>query len=221
VISDKLFSYDIPAPAVINYEKDSSYIFCIIIKSLKGERFIEPRKYSWIWSKFYTPGQHRIRNSIFFLTSFRCINGKFVLQWDAPIPSHGGFNMMHYKKWDKFNIPFIQMNFYYRRGTGHINIIIFLLMELIINHTYWWRTEVLNFKRTIADVNDDRFPDYYEHIYYDLWDRVFTKDSVTFIWNLKNGVSINTRNKKQTRLYWKILYLFYRLVLIKHYPVVA
>ena len=46
VISDKLFSYSIPGPTVIYYEKDSSHIFCIIIKSLKGERFIEPRKYS-------------------------------------------------------------------------------------------------------------------------------------------------------------------------------
>ncbi len=44
-----------------------------------------------------------------------------MLQWDAPIPSHGGFNMMHYKKWDKFNIPFIQVNFHCGRGTGHIN----------------------------------------------------------------------------------------------------
>ena len=59
----------------------------------------------------------------------------------------------------------------------------------------------INFKRTIANVNDDRYPDYYEHIYYDLDDRVFTKDSVAFVWKQMDSVYFNTRNNKQTRLY--------------------
>ena len=59
----------------------------------------------------------------------------------------------------------------------------------------------INFKRTIANVNDDEFPDYYEHIYYDLGDRIFSKDSVAFMWNTKDNVYVNSRNKRQTRSY--------------------
>ena len=36
----------------------------------------------------------------------------------------------------------------------------------------------INFKRTIANFNDNRYPVYNEYIYYDLDDRVFTMNSV-------------------------------------------
>ena len=58
-----------------------------------------------------------------------------------------------------------------------------------------------SFKRTLANVNNDKFPDYFEHIYYNLKDRVFSNDSVAFIWSEKDTLYINTRNQKQTRRY--------------------
>ena len=61
--------------------------------------------------------------------------------------------------------------------------------------------EGINFKRTISNVNADEIPDYYEHIYYDLGDRIFSKDSVAFVWNAKDSVYVNSRNKRQTRPY--------------------
>jgi len=61
--------------------------------------------------------------------------------------------------------------------------------------------EGINFKRTIANVNNDKFPDYYEFIFYDLEDRVFSRDSVAFIWQPEESVYVNTRNRKQTRPY--------------------
>ena len=58
-----------------------------------------------------------------------------------------------------------------------------------------------NFKRTLANVNNDKFPDYYEHIFYNLNDRVYSKDSVAFKWSVKDTLYINTKNQKQTRRY--------------------
>ena len=201
VNSYKLLSYDIPEPAVIYYEKDSSYIFCVIAKSRKGERFIEPKNIVGYDQSFIDLDSTELGSAFFFLTLFKCLIGRFEPQWEAAIPSHGGFNMMHFKLWDKVKIPYIRVNFHYGRGTGHIDYNYFLV-DGINNKPHLLMTyRGINFKRTIANVNDDRFPDYYEHIYYDLGDRVFTKDSVAFIWNLKDGVYINTRNKKQTRLY--------------------
>ena len=61
--------------------------------------------------------------------------------------------------------------------------------------------EGINFKRTIFNANDDKYPDYYEHIYYDLGDRVFSRDSVAFVWDVKDSVYVNSRNKRQKRPY--------------------
>jgi hypothetical protein len=61
--------------------------------------------------------------------------------------------------------------------------------------------EGINFKRTITNYNNDQFPDYYEHIYYDLGDKIFSKDSVAFVWNEKDSVYVNTKNNRQTRRY--------------------
>ena len=58
-----------------------------------------------------------------------------------------------------------------------------------------------SFKRTLANINNDKYPDYYEHIFYNLADKVYSKDSVGFVWSVKDTVYINTRNKKQTRRY--------------------
>ena len=56
----------------------------------------------------------------------------------------------------------------------------------------------LNFLR---NVNKDEFPDYYEHVYYDLDDRIIHKDSVAFVWKQNARVYMNTVNRKQTRPY--------------------
>jgi hypothetical protein len=76
------------------------------------------------------------------------------------------------------------------------------LIDGIANKPHLLMTyEGINFKRTIANVNDDEFPDYYEYIYYDSGNRIIEKDSVSFIWNIKDSVYVNTRNHRQTRPY--------------------
>jgi hypothetical protein len=59
----------------------------------------------------------------------------------------------------------------------------------------------INFKRSEADFNRDAFPDYYEHVYYDLDDRIIHRDSVPFVWKQNDRVYVNTVNRKQTRPY--------------------
>ena len=61
--------------------------------------------------------------------------------------------------------------------------------------------EGINFKRTIANVNKDKFPDYFEYIYYDDGKNIIPGDSIPFIWNQKDSVYQNLLNKKHTRPY--------------------
>jgi len=93
------------------------------------------------------------------------------------------------------------VNFHYAQGIGHIDYNYFFI-DGITNQPHLLMTyEGINFKRTIANLNEDEFPDYYEYLFYDLGNKVFTKDSIGFIWNSVKNVYVNTRNNKQTRLY--------------------
>ncbi len=201
VNTDKTLSYSIPKPAVIYYKKDRSYIFGVIAKSREGERLIEPKNIVGYDQSFIDLDSTELGTAYFYLTLFRCQNGYFETVWESLIPSHGGFNNITLKHWNYKNFPFIEVNFHYGRGTGHINYNYFLI-DGINNQPHLLMTyKGINFKRTISNVNDDQFPDYYEHIYYDLGDRIFSKDSVAFVWNTKDRVYVNSRNKRQTRPY--------------------
>ena len=201
VNTDKTLSYSIPKPAIVYYKKDRSYMFGVIAKSREGERLIEPKNIVGYDQSFIDLDSTELGTAYFYLTLFRCQKGYFETVWESLIPSHGGLNNITLKNWTFNNIPFIQVNFHYGRGTGHINYNYFLI-DGIKNQPHLMMTyKGINFKRTIANVNDDDFPDYHEHIYYDLGDRIFSKDSVAFVWNVKDSVYVNSRNKRQTRPY--------------------
>lgn len=199
--SDKTLNYSIPKPAVIYYNQDERYIFCVIAKSRAGERLIEPTNIIGYDQSFIDLDSAELGTAFFYLSLFKCFNDTFEEIWEALIPSHGGFNTISYKQWDKQNIPYIEVNFHYGRGSGHINYNYFLLDDINNKPHLLMTYKGINFKRTIANVNDDNYPDYYEYIYYDLGDRVYSKDSVAFVWKENDSVYVNTRNQKQTRLY--------------------
>jgi hypothetical protein len=201
VNTDKTLSYSIPKTALLYYRKDRSYIFGIIAKSREGERLIELKNIVGYDQSFIDLDSTELGTAYFYLTLFRCLNGKFETVWESLIPSHGGFNNITMKNWNYKNIPFIEVNFHYGRGTGHINYNYFLIDGINNRPHLLMSYEGINFKRTISNVNSDEFPDYYEHIYYDLGDRIFSKDSVAFVWNVKDSVYVNSRNKRQTRPY--------------------
>ena len=194
-------TYSVPKPALIYYGKKHNLIFAVIAKSKPGERLIETKNIVGYDQSFIDLDSTELGTAFFYLTLFKCENGNFSRIWEVPIPSHGGFNNFSIKRWRYKNIPYVQVNFHYARGIGHINYNYFLINGIIREPHLLMTYEGINFKRTIANVNNDDFPDYYEHIYYDLGDRVFSRDSVAFVWNSKDSVYVNTRNKRQTRPY--------------------
>lgn len=199
VESDKSVTYNIPKPAVIYYDKN--YILCLIAKSKEGERLIEVKNIVGYDQSFIDLDSTELGTAFFFLTLFGCKDGAIQRIWESPVPSHGGFNNMMLRKWQSKNIQYVKVNFHYAQGTGHIDYNYFLV-DGITNPPHLLMTyQGINFKRAIADLNEDSYPDYYEYLYYDLGDKVFPKDSIAFIWDPVKNVYVNTRNSRQTRLY--------------------
>ena len=196
---DKTLTYNIPRSAVIYYDKN--YILGIIAKSREGERLIEVKNIIGYDQSFIDLDSTELGTAFFYLTLVECSDESFKVIWESPIPSHGGFNNMSLKKWNYTNTPFVKVNFHYAQGIGHIDYNYFFI-DGITNQPHLLMTyEGINFKRTIANLNEDEFPDYYEYLFYDLGNKVFPKDSIGFIWNSVKNVYVNTRNNKQTRLY--------------------
>ncbi|MFC2103238.1 hypothetical protein ACFLSS_02295 [Bacteroidota bacterium] len=198
---DKLFGYSLPKPALIYFEKDRRYIFAVVAKSREGERLIEPQNIVGYDQSFIDLDSTELGTAYFYLTLFKCDAGSIEKIWESLIPSHGGFNRIILRNWRYKGTPFIETNFHYGRGTGHINYNYFLIDGVNKKPHLLMTYEGINFKRTVTNYNNDKYPDYYEHIYYDLGDRIYSKDSVAFVWNEKDSVYVNTKNNLQTRPY--------------------
>lgn len=197
---DKTLTYNIPRSAVIYYDKD--YILGIIAKSREGERLIEVKNIIGYDQSFIDLDSTDLGTAFFYLTLFECTDDEsFKLIWESPIPSHGGFNNMSLHRWKYKNTSFVKVNFHYAQGIGHIDYNYFFIDGLTNQPHLLMTYEGINFKRTIANLNDDNYPDYYEYLYYDLGNRVFPKDSIGFIWDTAKNIYVNIRNKRQTRLY--------------------
>ncbi len=200
---DKTTTYNIPKPAIIYFtEKDGSkFVFTVIATSRAGERLIEPTNIIGYDQSFIDLDSTKLGTPFLYLVLFECKGENLFKQWEAPIPSHGGFNSITLKKWGFNGTYFLENNFHYAQGVGHIDYNYFLI-DNIRDYPHLLMTySGTSFKRTLANVNNDKFPDYFEHIYYNLKDRVFSNDSVAFIWSEKDTLYINTRNQKQTRRY--------------------
>ena len=198
---DKSTTFSTPKLAVIYPSKFPGYIFGVIAKSRAGERLIETKNIVGYDQSFIDLDSTELGTAFFYLTLFQCVNNSFNVIWETPIPSHGGFNKISQKFWKYNRTDFIEVNFHYGQGTGHINYNYFLIDGITSKPHLLMTYNGINFKRTIANFNDDKFPDYFEHIYYDLGNKVYPKDSVAFVWRENDSVYVNTKNLKQTRLY--------------------
>lgn len=200
---DRTLTYNIPKPALIYLTNTdgNKYIFAEVASSRPGERLIEPSNIIGYEQSFIDLDSTDLGTPFLYLILFECSNQNLIKIWEAPIPSHGGFNDIKLKTWKEKNIYYIETNFHYAQGIGHINYNYFLI-DNIKNFPHLLMTySGTSFKRTLANINNDKYPDYYEHIFYNLADKVYSKDSVGFVWSVKDTVYINTRNKKQTRRY--------------------
>jgi hypothetical protein len=198
---DKTLTYNIPQPAVLYHRHGGNYVFGVIARSRPGERLIETKNIVGYDQSFIDLDSTKLGTAFFYLTLFECVDEKFRIIWEAPIPSHGGFNDVSIHEWNYNGTTYIRVNFHYGQGVGHINYNYFLVDGLTSFPHLLMTYKGINFQRTVANVNNDNYPDYYEHIYYDTGSRIYSSDSVAFTWNHKDSVYVNTRNKRQTRPY--------------------
>lgn len=200
---DRTLTYNIPKPAVIYYndKEGRRYVFTVIGGSRAGERLIEPTNIIGYNQSFIDLDSTELGTPFIYLALYECINNSLIKIWEVPIPSHGGFNSFSLKRWNFNSTLYIENYFHYAQGVGHINYNYFLVDGIRQTPHLLMTYKGIDFKRTIANVNKDKYPDYYEHIFYNLPDRIYSKDSVAFIWSEKDSVYVNTRNAKQTRPY--------------------
>jgi hypothetical protein len=199
---DKTFTYNIPKPAVIYLNnQNGTYVFAVVAKSKPGERLIESKNVVGYDQSFVNLDSTHLGTAFFYLVLLKAENGSFTNIWESPIPGHGGFNYMDMQKWAYNGTPYVRVDFHYARGIGHIDYNYFLVNGLInpphLLMTYEW----IDAKRTIANVNDDKYPDYYEYLYYNLPNRIYAADSIPFVWDVKDSLYVNTRNHRQTQPY--------------------
>lgn len=201
VSDDRTSKYELPNPAVLYYPFDRSYVFAVIARSNPGERLIEVKNIVGYDQSFIDLDSTDLGTAFFYLVLFKCYNGKFKILWEAPIPSHGGFNYLSLEKWAYNSTQFIKTNFYYARGIGNISYNYFLIDGLEKQPHLLMTYEGINFQRTLANLNNDKFPDYYEHVFYDDGTKIIRSDSIPFIWNQNDSVYQNLINKKHIRPY--------------------
>ena len=201
VSDDRTTTYELPNPAILYYPEDRQFIFGVVARSKPGERLIEVKNIVGYDQSFIDLDSTELGTAFFYLILFKCENGNFKIIWETPIPSHGGFNYLTLQKWNFNSTKFIKTNFHYAQGVGNISYNYFLIDGLENLPHLLMTYEGINFKRTISYVNEDKFPDYYEYIYYDDGNKITPGDSIPFVWNLKDSVYQNLLNKKHTRPY--------------------
>ena len=198
---DNVLSDEQTKPALLKYPDDNHYIFAVIAKSRPGERLIDTKNVVGYDQSFIDLDSTELGTAFFYLVLIECINNSVNLVWESVIPSHGGFNNFFLKTWKHKNTPYVQVDFHYARGSGHIDYNYFMINGIRNKPHLMMTYEGINFKRTISNINNDNYPDFYEHIYFDSGNRVDERDSVGFTWNLTDSVYVNSRNKKQVRLF--------------------
>lgn len=205
---DRTFTYNIPKPAVIYYnEKGKKYIFAIIAKSKEGERYIEKKNVIGYESSFINLDSTKLGTAFFYLTLFTCNNGEFTEIWEAETPMHGGFNSMKLKRWKYNNTLYVELNFEDGIISGHRNFNFFLIDGIESKpHLLETYVGIIN-KRTLANVNNDKFPDYYEyrfnahHWQVDSLYQIKVLDSIPFYWSDKRQLYITNKNSRWFRKY--------------------
>lgn len=201
VNDDRTSTYELPRPAILNYAGDKRYVFGVIARSKPGERLIEVKNIVGYDQSFIDLDSTELGTAFFYLVLFKCEGSNFNVVWETPIPSHGGFNFIVLQKWNYNLTKYIKANFHYAQGIGNISYNYFLIDGLENPPHLLMTYEGINFKRTITNVNNDVFPDYFEHIFYDNGSKIIPGDSIPFVWNQKDSVYQNLFNKRHTRPY--------------------
>ena len=198
---DRTFTYNIPRPAVLYYKGEKQYIFAVIAKSKQGERLIEPKNVVGFESSYINLDSTKLGTAFFYLTLFKCENDDFTQLWESEVPIHGGFNRMTLKKWKTKNMQYMELNFEDGIISGHRSYNYFFvdgiekaphLMETYLGIVH---------KRTLANVNDDKFPDYNEYRFTEDSTGIAIRDSIPFYWSEKRQLYITDVSSRWWRKY--------------------
>ncbi|MEI7812459.1 MAG: hypothetical protein WCJ01_08535 [Ignavibacteria bacterium] len=198
---DRTFTLNIPKYAVIYKKLDADYVFAAIVKSKEGERNIETKNIIGYESSFINLDSTKLGTAFFFLTLFQCVDSSFQMIWEKEIPIHGGFNQMTYAVWKNKNIPYVSLNFEDGIIVGHRDYNVFMCDGLKAPPHLLETYEGISHKRTMANINNDQYPDYFEFNFLSTANRIASEDSVAFLWDVKKNLYYNTRNPKQTRFF--------------------
>ncbi|MFA3782967.1 hypothetical protein ABRY23_07890 [Melioribacteraceae bacterium 4301-Me] len=205
---DRTYTFNIPKSAVIYYRDGANqYIFAVIAKSKPGERHIETKNIVGFESSYINLDSTKLGTAFFYLTLFECIDGEIHRIWESEVPIHGGFNSMSIKTWTPQNIKYVQLNYEDGIISGHRNYN-FFLVDGIRKPPHLLETYVgIVHKRTMADINHDKYPDYYEYIFSskgylpDSLTAIRVVDSIPFYWSTKRQLYITNRNPRWFRKY--------------------
>ncbi len=204
---DRTFTYNVPKSAVIYYadkKKKKQYIFAVIAKSKSTERFIEPKNVVGYESSFINLDSTKLGTAFFFLTLFECnkeIEGSFKQIWESEVPIHGGFNSMKLKRWKPKGIMYVELNFEAGIISGHRNYN-FFLVDGIEEKPHLMETYVgLVHKRTLAKINNDQYPDYWEFRFWDDSISIRIRDSIPFYWDTTKNLYKTKYNRRWFRKY--------------------
>lgn len=201
--NDRISVFDIPKHALIYYKGNDggNYIFAVIARSKPGERFIEPSNIVGYDQSFIDLDSTKLGTPFIYLVLFECTGEQLSTVWESSVPSHGGYNRFSVKQWNYGNTTYIDVNFHYGQGIGNISYNYFLV-DGIRNQPHLLMTyDGIDFRRTLANINNDKYPDFYEHIFYNLSERVIHKDSIAFIFNPKDSLYHSADGKNFTRRY--------------------
>lgn len=198
---DRTYTLNIPQSAVIyKNQPDGTYILALIAKSkVDDERLIEQKNLIGFDASFIDLDSTELGTAFFFLTLFKYESGTFSMVWESSVPTHGGFNRITWENWPVKRIPYIRVNFHYAQGSGHIDYNYFLIDGLLKPPHLLMTYEGINIKRTMANLNSDSIPDYFEYVYVDTGLELIQPDSVGFIW--KDTAYFNIHNRRQWRKY--------------------
>ncbi len=197
---DPSYTLSFPQSAVIYYRgQEGRYVYALIAKSRldRGERTIEVKNIVGYDASFVDLDSTKLGTPFIFLTLFKCVDSTFQKIWEVPVPNHGGFHTLTAEKWK--NVPYIRAYFHYGRGIGRLDYNYFFVDGMLNMPHLLLTIETINRKRTMVDINGDKYPDYLEYFFVDTGERLAIVDSVSFVW--KDSLYVSKRDSRKTTLY--------------------
>jgi len=199
---DRTYTTNVPKAAVVYYKnQNATYIFGVVAKSKQGERFIETKNVTGYSSSFINLDSTKLGTAFFWLTLFECNqDGSFNVIWESEVPIHGGFNKITINNWRPKNCMYIALNYMDGIISGNRSYN-FYLVNGLKNPPHLLETyEGLMHKRTMANINNDKFPDYFEYRFSE-GNIITIIDSIPFLWDTVKRLYISLVNKRWFRHY--------------------